>query len=91
MTKRRQDTTVRTLLLAALAAWVITMPSIAAAQQRGEPPGRARLQQPQQHDVRRGGLYGMLREIAGARLNRAHAAQRFGRPSAQPDRGGRRR
>lgn len=82
---------VRKLVLAALAAWVIALPSIADAQQRGDQQGRPRLQQ-QKQDVRRGGGFsGMLRDIAGARLNRAHAAQRSARPKGQRGGGGRRR
>lgn len=81
---------VRKFLLAALAAWIIGLPSAADAQQRGERE-RPRVQHPQQ-DVRRGGGFsGMLRDIAGARLDRARAAQRSGRPQPQQGGGGRRR
>ena len=77
----------RKLILAALAAWVIAIPSIAEAQQRGEQQGRGRPQQ--QQDMRRGGGFsGMLRDIAGARLDRAHAAQRAGRPKPNGRGGG---
>jgi hypothetical protein len=74
---------VRKLVLAALAAWVIALPSIAEAQQRGgEGQGRPRPQF-QQPDARRGGGFaGMLRDIAGARLDRAHADKRSDRPPA---------
>ena len=86
----------RKLVLAVLAAWVIALPTVADAQQRGEGPGRARPQfQPQPYpDVRRGGGFsGMLRDIAGARLDRAHADRRSDRPMGNDrgDRGGRRR
>lgn len=75
-----QRVTVRKLVFAAMAAWIVAAPTIAGAQPREE--GRPRpQQQQQQQDVRRGGGFqGMLRDIAGARLDRAHAAQRSDRP-----------
>jgi hypothetical protein len=83
MTNRFPTKAVRKLALAAIAAWVIAVPSIADAQQRGDGQGRPRPQpQQQQQDVRRGsGFSGMLRDIAGARLDRAHADKRSDRPS----------
>ena len=86
---------VRKLVLAALAAWVIALPTVANAQPRGEGQGRARgqVQQPPNQDARRGGGFaGMLRDIAGARLDRAHADRRSFRPGGMGnDRGQRRR
>ena len=64
----------RKLVLAIIAAWVIALPSVAAAQGRGEGQGRARSQI--QQDRRGGGFSGMLNDIAGARLDRAHADRR---------------
>ncbi len=74
----------RKLVLAALAAWVIALPSIADAQGRGEGQGRGRAPgQQQQPDARRGGGFsGMLNDIAGARLNRAHVDKRSVRQPA---------
>jgi hypothetical protein len=74
---------VRKLVLATVAAWVIWLPSIAHAQWRGEGQGpgqgrpRPQIQQ-QGPDIRRGGggFVRMLRDIAGARLDRAHADKR---------------
>ena len=81
-------------VLAVIAAWVIALPTVADAQLRGDGPGRARPQfQPQQssQDFRRGGGFaGMLRDIAGARLDRAHADRRSDRPAGN-ERGPRRR
>lgn len=82
----------RKLVLAAVAAWVILLPSVVHAQWRyeGQGPGlgrpRPQIQQPIP-DIRRGGggFARMLRDIAGARLNRAHADRRSDRPSG--DRG----
>jgi len=71
---------VRKLVLAVLAAWVIALPSVADAQGRGEGQGRPRPQI--QQDRRGGGFSGMLNDIAGARLDRAHADKRsIGQPS----------
>jgi len=77
---------VRKLVLATVAAWVIWLPSIADAQGRGEGQGpgqgrpRPQIQQ-QGPDIRRGGGFvRMLRDIAGARLDRAHADKRSERP-----------
>jgi len=74
---------VRKLVLAALAAWiaiwVIVPTSVASAQpqgQRGEGGGRARPQVVVPDARRGGGFSGMLGEIAGARLDRAHADRR---------------
>lgn len=72
---------VRKMILAALAAWiavsVIALPSAANAQQQrggGQQQDRAR---PQFQDTRRSpGFSGMLGEIAGARLDRAHVDKR---------------
>ena len=64
----------RKLVLAVLAAWVIALPSVADAQGRGEGQGRPRPQI--QQDRRGGGFSGMLNDIAGARLDRAHADKR---------------
>jgi len=76
---------VRKLVLAAIAAWVILLPSVAHAQWRmeGQGQGQARprpqIQNPP--DMRRGGGFaGMLRDIAGARLDRAHADKRSDKP-----------
>ena len=79
--------TVRKLILATLAVWVLLLPSIAHAQWRGEGQGpgqgrpRPQIQQ-QGPDVRRsgGGFVRMLRDIAGARLDRAHADKRSDGP-----------
>jgi hypothetical protein len=78
---------VRKLVLAVIAAWisigVIALSSVVHAQGRGEWQGRPRpqIQQQQQPDFRRGsGFAGMLRDIAGARLDRAHADKRSDRP-----------
>ena len=78
---------VRKLVLAALAAWVVLLPSIVYAQWRiegqGQGPGRPRPQiQQQGPDTRRGGggFVRMLRDIAGARLDRAHADKRSDGP-----------
>lgn len=76
----------RKLVLAALAAWVILLPSVAQAQWRIEGPGpgqvrpRPQIQIPP--DVRRGGggFFKKLRDIAGARLDRAHADRRSDGP-----------
>ncbi|HET7680869.1 MAG TPA: hypothetical protein VFK79_12150 [Xanthobacteraceae bacterium] len=62
----------RKLVLAVLAAWVIALPSVADAQGRGEGRPRPQIQQ----DRRGGGFSGMLNDIAGARLDRAHADKR---------------
>jgi hypothetical protein len=73
---------VRTLVLAALAAWVILLPSVVHAQWRVEGQGRPnpQIQRPFP-DVRRGGGFArMLRDIAGARLDRAHADRRSDGP-----------
>jgi len=78
---------VRKLVLAVFAAWIeiwiLALPSGASAQGRGEWQGRGRPQiQTQQlpSDLRRGGGFsGMLRDIAGARLERAHADRRSDR------------
>ena len=73
----------RKLVLAVLAAWVMALPSVADAQgrgdrgdrgDRGEGQGRPRPQI--QQDRRGGGFSGMLNDIAGARLDRAHADKR---------------
>ncbi|MEA2985831.1 MAG: hypothetical protein QOD94_2085 [Alphaproteobacteria bacterium] len=64
----------RKLVLAVLAAWVVALPSVADAQGRGEGQGRPRPQI--QQDRRGGGFSGMLNDIAGARLDRAHADRR---------------
>ena len=66
-----------------ISIWVVALPSVVHAQGRGEWQGRARpqIQQQQQPDFRRGGGFaGMLRDIAGARLDRAHADRRSDRP-----------
>ena len=75
----------RKVVLAAFAAWVILLPSVAHAQWRNEGPGqgqgrpRPQIQNPS--DVRRGGGFaGMLRDIACARLDRAHADKRSDKP-----------
>ena len=76
----------RKLILAIVAAWIVALPSIAEAQQqRGEGQGRPRASQ----DVRRGGG-GVLGNIAGPRLDRAHAERRDrGRGVQQRPRGDR--
>jgi hypothetical protein len=73
---------VRKLVLAALAAWVVLLPSVVHAQWRGEGQGPPYPQiQRQTPDIRRsGGFVRMLRDIAGARLDRAHADKRSDRP-----------
>jgi hypothetical protein len=83
---------VRKMVLAALAAWiligVIALPSVVHAQGRGEGQGRARPQmqvQPPSDFRRGGGFAGMLRDIAGARLDRAHADRRSDRPPPAND------
>jgi len=87
---------VRKLVLAAVAAWVILLPSVASAQWRiegqGQGQGRPRPQIQIPSDLRRGGGFaGMLRDIAGARLNRAHADRRSDKPPRGNDkRAGRR-
>lgn len=85
---------VRKLVLVALAAWVILLPS-AHAQGRFEGPGqgqgpsRPKIQIPS--ELRRpGGFAGMLRDIAGARLDRAHTDRRSDRPPRGNDRKDRR-
>jgi hypothetical protein len=71
---------VRKLVLAVLAAWVIALPSVADAQGRGDRgdrgEGQGRPRQQIQQDSRGGGFSGMLNDIAGARLDRAHADKR---------------
>ena len=58
----------RKLVLAALAAWVVLLPSVVHAQWRVEGQGRPyppQIQQPYPPDVRRGGGFArMLRDIA---------------------------
>ena len=89
----------RTPVLAVLAAWisilVAVLPSVVHAQGRGEGQGRPRpqiQQQQQQPDSRRGGGFaGMLRDIAGARLDRAHADRRSDGPPPPNDKNQRRR
>ena len=78
---------VRKPVLAVIAAWisivVVTLPSVVHAQGRGEGQARPRpqIQQPPPPDFRRGGGFsGMLRDIAGARLDRAHADRRSDGP-----------
>lgn len=74
----------RKLILAVSAAWIavwmIVPASVASAQpqqQRGPGGGGARPQVVVPQDARRGGGFsGMLGEIAGARLDRAHADKR---------------
>ena len=67
----------RKLVLAVLAAWVIALPSVADAQGRGDRgEGQGRPRQQIQQDRRGGGFSGMLNDIAGARLDRAHADKR---------------
>jgi hypothetical protein len=75
---------VRKLVLAALAAWVILLPSVVHAQWRVEGPGRPypQIQRPSPDIRRGGGFVRMLRDIAGARLDRAHADRRSDRPPA---------
>ena len=90
---------VRKPVLAVIAAWisivVVTLPSVVHAQGRGEGQGRPRpqiQQQQQQPDFRRGGGFaGMLRDIAGARLDRAHADRRSDGPPPANDKNPRRR
>jgi hypothetical protein len=65
----------RKLVLAVIAAWVIGLPSVADAQQRGEGQGRSR-PQVQQEGRPGGGFSGVLEGIARPRLNRAHDARR---------------
>ena len=79
MIKPLRTIAVRTLMLAGLAACSIAVPSGASAQQRGEGVGRPRIDVPHQNFRRNGGFAGMLRGIAGARLDRARAADRAGR------------
>ena len=64
----------RKLVLAIFAAWVVALPSVADAQGRGEGQGRPRPQI--QQDRRGGGFSLILNDIAGARLDRAHADRR---------------
>jgi hypothetical protein len=72
MTDHFRRRAVRKLVLAAIAALAIAAPSIADAQQRSESQDRP--PRASQQDTRRGGGFqGMLRNIAGARLGRAHA------------------
>jgi hypothetical protein len=62
-----------------IAIWVIVPTSVASAQpqqQRGDGGGRARPQVVVPNAPRGGGFSGMLGEIAGARLDRAHADRR---------------
>ena len=73
----------RKLILVASAAWiavwVIVPMSVASAQpqqQRGDGRGGARPQVVVPNAPRGGGFSGMLGEIAGARLDRAHADKR---------------
>ena len=89
MFKRFRTIAVRTFILAGLAACVIAMPSGASAQQRerGEGVDRPRIQVPHQDFRRNGGFAGMLRGIAGARLDRARAADRAGRMGGRGGRG----
>jgi hypothetical protein len=79
---------VRKLVLAALAAWVVLLPSIASAQGRFEGQGQGQKPRPQiqiPSEPRRGGFFsGVLGDIAGARLDRAHADKRS---SDRPPRG----
>ena len=82
-------TVVRKLVLAAFAAWVILLPSVAQAQWRtegqGQGQGRPRPQIQVPPDIRRGGGFaGMLGDIARARLDRTHADKRS---SDRPPRG----
>ena len=79
--KRLSTIAARTVILAGLAACSIALPSGASAQQRerGEGASRPRIDVPQQDFRRNGGFAGMLRGIAGARLDRARAADRAGR------------
>jgi hypothetical protein len=78
---------VRKLVLAATAALMIAAPSIADAQQRSE---QDRPPRPSQQDARKGGGFqGMLRDIAGARLDRAHAER--GKKPAPNDKNGKKR
>jgi hypothetical protein len=65
---------VRKVVVAVLATWVIALPTVADAQGRGEGQGRPRPHI--QQDRRGGGFSGMLNDIAGARLDRAHADRR---------------
>jgi hypothetical protein len=88
---------VRKAVLAVLAAWIsiwaVALPSAVHAQGRGEGQGRGRppVQVQPPPDVRRGGGFaGMLRDIAGARLDRAHADRRSDGPPVN-DRNQRRR
>jgi hypothetical protein len=69
---------VRKLGLAVLVAWVVALPSVADAQGRGDRGGEGQGRpRPQiQEDRRGGGFSGMLNDIAGARLDRAHADKR---------------
>ena len=85
-------------VLAVLAAWisivVAVLPSVVHAQGRGEGQARPRpqIQQPPPPDFRRGGGFsGMLRDIAGARLDRAHADRRSDGPPPANDKNPRRR
>src|SRR3954452_9532000 len=89
---------VRKLVLAVLAAWIsiwiIALPSAVHAEGRGEWQGRPRPQiqlQPPPDFRRGGGLAGMLRDIAGARLPGTHADRRCERPVGNDRGGGRRR
>jgi hypothetical protein len=97
VSKHFWEMVVRKVVLAVLAAWIficaVALPSAVHAQGRGEPQGRARppVQVQPPPDFRRGGGFsGMLRDIAGARLDRAHADRRSDRPPAN-DRNQRRR
>ena len=98
VSKRFGRMAVRKPILAVVAAWisilVVALPSVVHAQGRGEGQGRARpqIQQQQQPDFRRGGGFsGMLRDIAGARLDRAHADRRSDGPPPANDKNPRRR
>lgn len=69
-----REAAVRKIILAATTILAIAAPSIADAQQRpqGQPSPR-----PTQQDARKwGDFQGALRDIAGSRLNRAHAERR---------------
>jgi hypothetical protein len=97
VSKHFWEMVVRKAVLAVLAAWIsiaaVALPSVVHAQGRGEWQGRPRPQvqvQPPPDFRRGGGFAGMLRDIAGARLDRAHADRRSDRP-APNDRNQRRR
>jgi hypothetical protein len=83
---------VRKLIFAAIALCYVAFPAVADAQGRGEGQGRQRAQQQQKQqrrDAGPSGFSGMLNDIAGARLNRAHAGRRSDRPQQGGGKNGR--